>query len=310
MPQARFARSFRSIPLLVGILGILAGGALLVFRVPPTWLGLVALALGIFSLTLAQWWERRGVLTAWIPFLLGAAVLLGGLVLWRDLRIDEAQDMTSRLDREEEVAVREVRQVLSQVIDTAYSLTGPNGVPRSIADVQADFRNAFEANPPLLAVELVRADDQYRLLEQREGEAADVSPPDARIRASLFEAAEQARATSEAHLLGPFPGPGDELILRVLVPVPSPVGAPAGAAPNVLSAVYYAGDTFEGCGSRSPRSSPSASRPAGSNLLQLRHPRRGSGGPPADPEIRGGRDWVLEVAPDRRPDRGGAHRAR
>ncbi len=239
MPRAsRLVRTLRSVPLVAGIVGILAGGALLVFRLSPVWIGLSVLAVGIFALSVAHYWERRGALTAWIPFLLGAAVLLGGLVLWRDLRAAETEDLVGRLAHEERTARREVDAVLESMVETVEDLAGSDDIPRSRAEVLRRIEAAFDANPPLLAVEIVTADGRVREFRKRPG-VPEIVVQGSRARGLLDRATERARRTERPQIVGPFPGPRGEQIVRVLVPLTA--GTAGGAT---LSGLFSAEESF------------------------------------------------------------------
>lgn len=236
----RLVHFLRSVPLIAGVLCVLAGGALLVFRLSPVWIGLSVLAAGIFALSVAHYWERRGALTAWIPFVLGAAVLLGGLVLWRDLREAETADLVDRLAREERIALREVDAVLDAMVETVGDLAGSDDVPRSRAEVLRGIESAFEAVPPLLAVEIVTADGRVREFRKRAG-VPEIVVQGRRARALVDRAAGRARQTGRPQIVGPFDGPRGEQIVRVLVPLTAET---AGAA--TLSGLFAADEAFSG----------------------------------------------------------------
>ena len=287
----RLVRILRSVPLVAGIVAVLAGGALLVFRLSPVWIGLSVLAAGIFALSVAHYWERRGALTAWIPFVLGAAVLLGGLVLWRNLREAETADLVGRLAAEERTARREVDAVLESMVETVDDLAGADEVPRSRAEVLRGIEAAFEANPPLLAVEIVTADGRVREFRKRPG-VPEIVVQGRRARGLLDRAVERSRRTGRPQIVGPFPGPRGEQIVRVLVPLTADT---AGGA--TLSGLFAAEEAFAPL--RDEVSSQFALRieAGGVELYGAGEPAEGLPVQRTALDSPGESEWTIEIAP-------------
>ena len=239
----RLSRTTPSIPWLLGVVCLLAGGLLLVFRVFSPWVGLGVLGLGALSLTLAPWWERRRALAAWIPFLLGAAVLLAGVAVWQALRAQEAREVEQRLDLSARAVQHELARRLEILTAAVADLrpAGPDQALRTLADFQRDLQETFETSPSLRAIEWIEPDAGIRLLGIPAGAPRRVSRPDAAGLERLREGIERALATGEPEVVGPFDARDTEATFRVLVPITAADGRPA-----ILSGLYSAREAFSG----------------------------------------------------------------
>lgn len=239
----RHSRSAPSVPWLLGVVCLLAGGLLLVFRVLTPWVGLGVLGFGVLFLTLAHWWERRRALSAWIPFLLGAAVLLAGVAVWQTLRAQEAAEVEQRLD----LATRGVRSELEHRIDILTAAVadfrppGPGQPLRSRADLQRDIQWTFETHPSLRAIEWIEPDGEIRLLGTSPGGPRRVTRPGAAGLTLLREANVRALATGEPEVVGPFETDAAGSGFRILVPITGADGRPA-----ILSGLFSTREAFSG----------------------------------------------------------------
>jgi signal transduction histidine kinase/CheY-like chemotaxis protein len=219
------------------------GGVLLVFRFLTPWVGLVVLGLGVVFLTLTHWWERRRALSAWIPFLLGAAVLLAGVAVWQTLRAQEAREVEQRLD----LAARGVRSELEHRFDILIGAVAglrPDGAGqglRSLADLQRDIQWTFETHPSLRAVEWLEPDAEIRLLATRPGEPQSVALPGPAGLALLREAIARSLDDDEPQVVGPFAGDGTDTGFRIVVPITAADGHRAS-----LSGLFSSREAFSG----------------------------------------------------------------
>jgi signal transduction histidine kinase/ActR/RegA family two-component response regulator len=246
MPLSRRTRStLRLLPLATGVVAVVAGGALLVYRIYPVWVGLSLLSLGVVALTIAVWWQRRRALTAWIPFLVGATVLFAGLFVWQHLRGQEDRALERRVD----LAARGVRSDVERRVEAMTGAIfrvadpGSDAGLRSIPDLERDLRRAFELHPALLAVEWLEPDGEIRLLSTRQREPGGVAIPTGPGLALLSRAAQLARQSGEPGVVGPFAAEGGDTLLRVLVPVNAVDGQRV-----CLSGLFSARDAFSGLG--------------------------------------------------------------
>lgn len=239
----RLSQSTPSVPWLLGVACLLVGGLLLVLRFLTPWVGLAVLGFGVVFLTLAHWWERRRALAAWIPFFLGAAMLLAGVAVWQTLRAQEAREVEQRLD----LAVRGVRSELEHRLDILVAavagLRPPEaGEPlRSLADLRRDIQETFEIHPSLRAVEWLEPDAGIDLLGTRPGAPERVARPGPAGLALLREAIARALASAEPQVVGPFAGDGTDTAFRILVPISA-----AGGHRATLSGLYSSRDAFSG----------------------------------------------------------------
>ncbi|HEX6200666.1 MAG TPA: ATP-binding protein [Thermoanaerobaculia bacterium] len=230
MPLAPRLRSVtHGLPLGLGVAGVLAGGALLVLRAAPTGVGLGILGLGVLALVVAHWWRRGSRLTAWVPFLLGAAVLVAGVVVWQTLRAEETTEAAERLQLAARGVRGEVERRLERLVTVVADLAEPEpgDAPRSLQDVRRDRDRAFETHPALRAMELIGADGEIVLLAVRPGEPQRLSRPGGVGLELLEQAVERVRRTGEPTLAGPFPADGGDVAFRVLAPVADTEGPPA-----------------------------------------------------------------------------------
>lgn len=240
-PLPRLRSVSHGLPLGLGVAGVLAGGTLLVLRAAPTEVGLGILGLGVLALVVAHWWRRGGRLTAWVPFLLGAAVLLAGIVVWQTLRAEETAEAEERLDLAARGVRGEVERRLERLVTLVADLAEPEPAPRSLQDVRRERDRAFQTHPALRAVELIGADGEIVLLAARPGEPQRLSPPGGLGLQLLELALERVRRTGEPTLVGPFPADGGEVAFRVLAPVTE-----AGGAPAVVSGLVSVREAFAG----------------------------------------------------------------
>ncbi len=233
----------RRAPLVLGIAAVLVGGTLLVIRVGSPWTGLSLLGLGVVALSLEHWWAGRDTGNTWVPFLLGAAVLLGGVVFWQGLRARE----DAAVDRRTALAARSARNEVERRLDSmttalvglADSGSGA-GAPRSLQDWHAALRHTFERFPSLKAVEWIGPDGAMKLL----GPGLDQSAgprlsPDGRT--LLLDAAERTRSTRRPEVVGPFRSSEIGTAVRIVVPLTT-----AGGAPANLSGLFSLGDALSG----------------------------------------------------------------
>jgi signal transduction histidine kinase/CheY-like chemotaxis protein len=205
--------------------------------------GLGVLGLGVLALVVAHWWRRGSRLTAWVPFLLGAAVLTAGVVVWQTLRAEEATEVERRLDLAARGVRGEVERRLERLVTVVAGLAepAPGAAPRSLQDLRRERDRAFETHPALRAVELIGADGEIVLLGARPGEPERVSRPGGVGLALLVQAVERVRRTGEPTLVGPFLADGGDAAFRVLAPVTGADGAPA-----VVSGLVSVRETFAG----------------------------------------------------------------
>jgi len=230
MPLAPRLRSVtHGLPLGLGVAGVLAGSTLLVLRAAPTWVGLAVLGLGVLALVVAHWWRRGTRLTAWVPFLLGAAVLGAGVVVWQTLRTEETTAAEERLGLAARGVRGEVERRLERLVTLVADLAEPEpgDAPRSLQDLSRERDRAFQTHPALRAVELIGADGEIVLLETRPGEPQRLSRPGGMGLERLEQAVERVRGTGEPTLVGPFPAEGGDVAFRILAPVVEVVGPPA-----------------------------------------------------------------------------------
>lgn len=227
MPLVPRLRSVtHGLPLGLGVAGVLAGGALLVLRAAPAWAGLAVLGLGVLALIVAHWWRRGSRLTAWVPFLLGAAVLTAGVLVWQTLRVEETADIERRLDLAARGVQGEVEHRLERLVTVVADLAEPGlgGAPRSLEDLRRAMDRAFETHPALRVLELIGADGEIVLLAARPGEPQRVARPGGVGVELLRLAVERAQRSGEPALAGPFPGDRGDAAFRVLAPATAASG--------------------------------------------------------------------------------------
>jgi signal transduction histidine kinase/CheY-like chemotaxis protein len=176
-------------------------------------------------------------------------------------------------------------------------LAGRPGIPRSIAEVRREIRAAFESVPPLRAVEMITgAGDERRvaLLDNRP-DSPEIVIRGERSERLLERAVAQARKSGEAQVVGPFPGPSGDQIVRILVPLPQPEDPSAAGA--VLSGLFSAEEAFA---SLRDAGSPQFTLRVEAGGVNLFHAGEAAEGVPVSRralDVAGETDWTVEVAP-------------
>lgn len=241
----RIVPTLRRLPLATGVVGVVGGAALLVFRVYPVWVGLSILGLGVVALSVALWWERRRALTAWIPFLLGAAVLFAGLIVWQHLRGQEDRAVARRVDLAARGVRSDVERRLEAMTGTIFRVADPGADEglRSIPDLERDLEHAFELYPSLRAVEWIEADGEILILGTRHGEPEEEETLHGPGLTLLTAAAERAWRSGEPEIVGPFAAEGGDTALRVLVPLTAVDGQRV-----CVSGLFSSRESFSGLG--------------------------------------------------------------
>ncbi len=219
----------RRSPLALGVAAVIVGATLLVLRQGSHWTGLGLMGAGALALAFGHWWARRETGNTWLPFLLGGAVLLAGLVFWQGLGARE----DAAIDRRTALAARgarnEVEHRLEAMRDALMDLSDPGSgaaAPRSLQDWNTALRHTFERFPSLKAVEWIGPGGGMKLL----GPGLDQSSAprlSAAGRALLLDAAERTRSTWQPEVVGPFPDVGGSTAVRVVVPLHTPQDKPA-----------------------------------------------------------------------------------
>ncbi len=231
----------RRAPLVFGFAAVLVGAALLVLRVGSPWTGLSLLGAGVVALSLDHWWARRDTRNTWIPFLLGATVLLAGVVFWQGLRAGEDAAVDRRTALAARGARNEVEHRLEAMTDALVSLADSGssaGAPRSLQDWHTALRQTFDRFPSLKAVEWIGPDGDMKLL----GPGLDQSAGpriSAAGRTVLLDAAERTRSTGRPEVVGPFPAAGGGTAIRIVVPLETADGSQAN-----LAGLFSVGDAL------------------------------------------------------------------